>query len=695
MRRRSSMLRNAKQGGIVAAEIQRKKRRFVTIAIALLFVMLTCFLWIYPKWYGKPKLLMAVSANMLLGALMTFLAVGVMAAWRFISMAGLNRKLLREIADRRRAEEENVRKTLMLDNAPNAITVHDFEGRFLYANQMSFELHGYSRDEFMSLTLRELDTPSDRELLAPRMRELRDRGEATFQIEHVRKDGTILPLELYARVVSWGDTKAILSIATDITERRKVNDALMESEGRYHVLFEGSADGILIADIETKRFKYANPAVCRMFGSSEGELRTMGVADIHPKAELAHIVAEFEAQARGDKIIASDIPCVRKDGTIFFADISTVKNMIDGRACNVGFFRDVTERKGVADAMRKSEKRLNEAQKIAHTGDWEWNLATNAVHWSDELYRIYGFEPGSIAPDYALVLARMHPESKDEFLRAIDAALKEDRPFEMDYRFFRKDGVEAALHTIGQVIRDASGAPVRMLGIVQDITERKKAEDLIHCSLQEKEVLLKEIHHRVKNNMQVIHSLLNLQAKSIPDKSVRVLFEDARNRVNSMALIHEKLYRSKDLAHVDFREYLQSLIAGIADTYKRQDVVLSLDMEPVPLDVNVGIPCGLIVNELVSNSFKHAFPEGKGGAIRVGLNNNGKGYHVLIVQDNGAGFPANLDFRNTSSLGLQLVNVLTRQIHGMIELSLNEGTRYCITFPAASDAKKPIHTWHA
>ncbi len=218
----------------------------------------------------------------------------------------------------------------------------------------------------------------------------------------------------------------------------------------------------------------------------------------------------------------------------------------------------------------------------------------------------------------------------------------------------------------------------------RDITEHKRAQEQILRSLAEKEVLLKEIHHRVKNNMQVIYSLLNLQANTIDDSKVRVMFEESRNRVSSMALMHEKLYQSEDLAQIDFKEYLQSLVQGIADTYKRHDVHLSVEMEHIALDVNVGIPCGLIVNELVTNSLKHAFPEGKKGTIRVGINKNSEGNYVLTVEDNGIGFPAEKDFRNTSSLGLRLVNVLTGQIRGTIELSRSEGTRFSITFPGTT-----------
>ena len=224
------------------------------------------------------------------------------------------------------------------------------------------------------------------------------------------------------------------------------------------------------------------------------------------------------------------------------------------------------------------------------------------------------------------------------------------------------------------------GRIVRM-EIATDMTERKLAEEQVQRSLKEKEVMLKEIHHRVKNNMQVIYSLLSLQAKSVEDPSIRALFVESQSRVYAMSLIHERLYRSEDLAHIDFKEYLQNLIAGIADTYRRHDIVFNLDMNPLFLDVNVGIPCGLIVNELVSNCLKHAFPEGKPGMITVGIKMTGEGNNVLTVADNGVGFPDTVDFRKTASLGLQLVNVLTGQINGKLELLRTEGTTFRITFP--------------
>lgn len=238
---------------------------------------------------------------------------------------------------------------------------------------------------------------------------------------------------------------------------------------------------------------------------------------------------------------------------------------------------------------------------------------------------------------------------------------------------------------------ESDGSIGGLIVYTEVITERVEEKEKIRRALKEKEVMLQEIHHRVKNNMQIIYSLLNLQAKGIEDSAVRAMFEESRNRINSMALIHEKLYRSKDLAHVDFKEYLKSLVAGIAETYKRSDVVLSVEMEPICLDVNVGIPCGLIVNELVSNSFKYAFPvkrnDEKTGTIKVEIVKKDEANFVLSVADDGVGFSAGVDLGNPATLGLQLVNVLVKQIYGTIELSRTKGTRFSVTFPTTREER--------
>jgi two-component sensor histidine kinase len=215
-----------------------------------------------------------------------------------------------------------------------------------------------------------------------------------------------------------------------------------------------------------------------------------------------------------------------------------------------------------------------------------------------------------------------------------------------------------------------------------EIAERKRAEEQIKASLGEKEVLLKEIHHRVKNNLQVVSSMLQLQSKNIKDKETVEMFQESRNRVRSMALVHERLYQSKDLARVDFAKYIRSLASYLCRSYGVNTNVIQLktNLHDVFLGVDTAIPCGLILNELVSNSLKHAFPEGREGEIRIELRLDGNDKFTLMVSDNGVGLLEDLDFRNTESLGLQLVNTLVNQLEGTIELDRRGGTTFKITF---------------
>jgi two-component sensor histidine kinase len=216
----------------------------------------------------------------------------------------------------------------------------------------------------------------------------------------------------------------------------------------------------------------------------------------------------------------------------------------------------------------------------------------------------------------------------------------------------------------------------------EDISKRKQAEEQIKASLKEKEVLLQEVHHRVKNNMMIITNLLLMQSKQIEDEHYREMFNISINRIKSMALIHEKLYRFGDLAKVDFNDYLEDMIKTIFKSYglSSRKVALKTDVEGVTFGVDTAIPCGLIINELISNSLKHSFPENMEGEIKVALHRNDKTEVKLTVSDNGIGMPEDMDFRNTDSLGLTLVIALVKQLKGEIELLREKGTEFVITF---------------
>ena len=234
-------------------------------------------------------------------------------------------------------------------------------------------------------------------------------------------------------------------------------------------------------------------------------------------------------------------------------------------------------------------------------------------------------------------------------------------------------------------VRTPAGQVLGVGVVVVEITERKRVEEQLKSSLKEKEVLLKEIHHRVKNNLQIISSLLRFQSEHA-DRNPQVVLQESQNRIRSMALLHEKLYRSPNLSKLDFTEYIRSLASHLMQSYPLTGAVkMRIDAGQLFLDVDSAIPCGLIFNELVSNALKHAFPDGAHGEIAIELQANDD-IVTLRVSDDGVGFPEEIDFRNTESIGLQLVSALTDQLEGTIELRGKPGTEFKIAFPANSRA---------
>jgi two-component sensor histidine kinase len=225
----------------------------------------------------------------------------------------------------------------------------------------------------------------------------------------------------------------------------------------------------------------------------------------------------------------------------------------------------------------------------------------------------------------------------------------------------------------------------------REVEERKRAEASLQTSLREREVLLKEIHHRVKNNMQVISSLVSFQSDAIDDPAVRSVFDDLRGQVRTMALVHEKLYQSESLARIDFAEYARGLSGYLERMYgsAASNVRVTFDVDPVLLSVETAVPCGLILNELASNAFKHAFRDGRSGEISISLHSNADGRVCLGVGDNGIGLPADMNWRELPSLGLQIVQMLAGQLQGQLDVCTDNGTAFCLTFspPALKQEK--------
>lgn len=215
-----------------------------------------------------------------------------------------------------------------------------------------------------------------------------------------------------------------------------------------------------------------------------------------------------------------------------------------------------------------------------------------------------------------------------------------------------------------------------------DITEHKISDNKLKDSLKEKEVLLREIHHRVKNNLQIISTLLALQSDEIEDEKIIENYRESENRIQSIALIHEKMYQSENLSSINFSNYIKSLIGDLFNSYgvSAEDVKAEINVPDIVFSIETSIPLGLIINEIISNSLKHAFKDKRYAKITIGLESIGENEYKLDISDNGIGFPEDVDYKNTSSLGMQLVNALTEQLEGNIKLIKDGGTHFRIIF---------------
>jgi PAS domain S-box-containing protein len=306
----------------------------------------------------------------------------------------------------------------------------------------------------------------------------------------------------------------------------------------------------------------------------------------------------------------------------------------------------------------------------------------NEVYVSPQIEALLGFPQEEWMRNPVLWFRQLHPDDAELWNQEFARGCSTGGPFRAECRFIARDGSVVWVHGEARLIPDEHGRPVLLQGVAFDITESKRAEEIVRASLREKEILLKEIHHRVKNNLQITSSLLRLQAARIPVTEAQQFLRESQDRIRSMALVHEMLYRSEDLARIDFGEYARSLVQQLLRSYgvDVRRVTHAVDIEHVLLGVDEAMPCGLMINELVANSLKHAFPENRSGRVWVRMEADDR-VCTLRVGDDGVGFPAETDFRETQTLGLQLVRTLTDQLEGTISLGREEGTEFSISFP--------------
>jgi len=624
------------------------------------------------------------------------------------------------VDDKDRVQEQHLFQ-LSMDRSGDTIVWMGADAGFIYVNEAACRSLGYSRDELLALKVFDIDANITSENWNMLWADLKAKGSEKMESLHRRKDGSVFPVEVTGNYVEFEGREFNCAFAQDISERKrseqvqssvyKISEAvhatesleelfrtihetiteLMPAKNNLYIALFDEDSGMLTFPYFVDEFDEA-PAPKKLGkGLTEHVLRTGNALLASPE-----VFAELEKKGEVESIGAASIdwlgvPLKVKEKTI---GVLVVQSYTEGQRYteeDKSILMFVSEQVAMAITHRQAEDALQESEEMfrsvvenAQSGIVIIDDQFRPRYANDETIRIIGYARDEfIGTDFRRYLDKESLELvADRYQRRQKG---EDVPSRYEFTIIRNDGQSRRMEISSTVITNSQQRS-ETLAQIRDVTEQRQAEGQLKASLQEKEVLLREIHHRVKNNLQIISSLLNLQSQHIEDSKALEMFKESRLRIRSMAMVHEKLYRSKDLSRVDFKEYVQSLCYHLFQMYgvAPDTVALNLDIEDVLLDINTAIPCGLLVSELISNALKHAFPQGRKGEVTVSMKPVENGDIALEVRDNGVGLEDDLDLKNTESFGLQLVDMLTEQLQGTISIDRNGGTTFAIRFKELS-----------
>jgi PAS domain S-box-containing protein len=512
---------------------------------------------------------------------------------------------------------------------------------------------------------------------------MQDRRPLEVQYRIIWPDGSLHWVETKGvfQHDSAGKASRLLGVVMDITERQQAKEALAAAHRQTQSLIDNTTAMVYACDLE-ERFVLANAALAALLKTTPAQLLSKRRHEFMPQADAnAHEAADREVIAAGRAVEFEEHSDLHGRSITWLSTKFPLRDA-QGRIYGVaGIVTDISERKRAEEALRGSEQKYRNLFE---------NMAEEVHYWQivrDEdgrikTWRLVDANPPTLKSWGRRTAEEIRGKTTDEifgpgatehYMPVVEKIMTEGIPYSFeDYfpnldKYFRFTSVPFGDFFI------TTGA---------DITVIKQAQESLKASLAEKEVLLKEIHHRVKNNMQVISSLVSLQADQLQDAGMSAILYEMAQRVRSMAMVHEKLYQSHNLAGVEFSDYAKSLLNYLWRSHASaaSAVRLTLDMEPVSLTVNTAVPCGLILNELVSNALKHAFRGRNGGEVTVSLRRGEQGGMRLSVRDDGIGLPAEFDWKQAKSLGLRLVQMLAGQLHADLEVSSDRGTEFTIAF---------------
>jgi len=508
---------------------------------------------------------------------------------------------------------------------------------------------------------------------------VREAKPCSVVLQNYRLDGTMFwnKLSIYPIYDNEKKLSHFLSIHHDITEIEEAQSFLRLSQERLRYLVASNPAVIYSRKAADKyNVTFMSENVLALFGYAPSDFLSdanFWANHVHPEdvkvisiASTRLLEQEYEVQeyrflhANGHYIWVRDEQKLIRDQQNRPLEI-------------IGYWADISDRKQAESALQVEKDKL---QAVWDAVPGFVSLISSDLKYigvNQRLADVYGLAPEQFI-DQQIGFLGTSPEFS-QFITEFFASSAQAATQEIT------SGINNNQQTYLMVIQKyQQGTAAVLIGI--DITQRKQAEDKIQAALWEKEVLLKEIHHRVKNNLQVISSLLKMQSRSITDPSILEIFKESQSRIHSMALIHEKLYQSEDLARINCAEYIHSLTSHLYRCYhvSPRNIQLEVKVPQISLSLDAALPCALIINELVANALKYAFPDRLSGKISIELDINVKNCYILKVSDNGIGLPKNIDWENTQSLGLRLVRTLSQQLGATVELDLSHGTQFCLTF---------------
>lgn len=486
-----------------------------------------------------------------------------------------------------------------------------------------------------------------------------------------------------------GTTDSVASII-DITERVQAEEALRQNEERFRHLAEFLPESVFETDLYA-RLTYANMVSLERFGISLRDLNAdTFVVDMIAPQDRDRAARNMVKLLKGEKLGLNEYQAIRKDGTTFPALIHTTVIIRNGQPAGLrGFLVDITERKRAEQALYDSEKRWQFALEGSGDGVWDWDLQTNKVYYSHQWKAMLGYDDNEIGTNLAEWVNRVHPDDLERAQTDINRHLEGETPVYInEHRLMCKDGQYKWVLDRGKVInRTDDGKPVRIIGTYTDITEIRRTSEALMHAIEEKESLLRELQHRIKNSLTMITSLIAIESNRPENAGSLKILDLLRGRIDSLANLYSILFKSGQTTSVNLGDYISAIIKSLTDTYVLEGSGISIKQSCVPLRTNTknATAWGLIINELLTNALKYSFPQGGGGIIRISLTETDEMIDLRIT-DNGPGPGAGFDIGQSNGFGLLMVGMLTKQLRGTFAFEQGRDNAFIVRVPKTKGA---------